>query len=676
MDRSNASQQRREDRKLLWQTLSEICRPSQKRDPADWAADNRVYPETSGIPGPRNPWLTPYMIPWSSAAHNGGYRRVVAVTSAQSGKTDSMLDIIGARLDQRPAPIIYVGPTKDFLTDQFEPRLMGLLDEAESLTNKVVRGRRMKKTLKHVAGVRIRLAHAGSSSALKSDPAALALIDEFDEMMANVKGQGDVLGLVEARGETYADFVTAITSTPARGLVEVELDEDTGLEFWGVSDTDDLESPIWKLFQEGTRHHWAWPCRHCSEYFVPRFRQLHWPKDATPSQAKRSAYFSCPRCGGVHTNDDKEWMNARGAMVAPGQRIALVEDAPSVTGAPTESSTLSMWTSGLCSPFVSWGQRAETYLTALQSGDEDRVQTAMNASFGECYSITASGDVPEWQEVMERRLPYEPRTVPSGGLRLVMGVDVQKFSLYFVIRAFGARGTSWLVDYGQLHGPTEADDVWAQLAEMMLQPVAGMQIERVFIDSGFRPDKPEQGNEHKVYEFCRRFSWLCWPTKGRDVMTPPYRVSKIEVKPDGKRALYSVNLALLSTDFFKSLVISRLRTPIDVPGAFYVHSDVDEDYCRQVTSEARILKGSKPQWVKRSRDNHLLDCEALCSAIGYTLNVQRIPEGVHRSEGGSPPLTPEAGTAEGDPPLPPPKKSGGGGAYRNRFQRSGSRLNR
>jgi Phage terminase large subunit (GpA). len=52
------------------------------------------------------------MIPWSAAVHRGGYRRVVAVTSAQSGKTDSMLDIIGARLDQRPAPILYVGPTK------------------------------------------------------------------------------------------------------------------------------------------------------------------------------------------------------------------------------------------------------------------------------------------------------------------------------------------------------------------------------------------------------------------------------------------------------------------------------------------------------------------------------------------------------------------------------------
>ena len=52
----------------------------------------------------------------------------------------------------------------------------------------------MTKTRKAVAGVSVRLAHAGSSAALKSDPASLALVDEYDEMLANVKGQGDQSG--------------------------------------------------------------------------------------------------------------------------------------------------------------------------------------------------------------------------------------------------------------------------------------------------------------------------------------------------------------------------------------------------------------------------------------------------------------------------------------------------
>jgi phage terminase large subunit GpA-like protein len=206
-----------------------------------------------------------------------------------------------------------------------------------------------------------------------------------------------------------------------------------------------------------------------------------------------------------------------------------------------------------------------------------------------------------------------------------------------------------------------------------------MQIEKVFIDSGFRPDKPELGNEHKVYEFCRRYHWLCWPTKGRDVMTPPYRVSKIEAKPDGKRALYSVNLVLLSTDFFKSLVVSRIRTPMDVPGAFFVHSEVTEDYCKQLTSEARMVVEGRPKWVKRSRHNHFLDCEAMCAAIGYTLNVQRIPEGVERSEEAGPSSGSSDSSAKGDQPPPSEptsSRASGGGVLRKRFSNAGSRLNR
>lgn len=614
-------------------------------------------------------------MPFTEAVHAGDYRRYVGVCGAQMGKTDSVLDLIGARLDQRPAPIIYVGPTREFLTDQFEPRLMALLDEAASLQNKVSRGRVMKKTLKLIAGVRVRLAHAGSSTALKSDPAALAFIDEYDEMMGSVKGQGDVLGLVEARGETYSDFATVATSTPSTGLVTTEVDPVSGLEFWAVTIGEDITSPIWKLWQEGTRYHWAWPCLHCNEYFIPRFSCLKWPDGSTPIQARRSAFVACPRCGGVHTEENKPELNARGLYVAPGQKVVAGE----VVGDPPETSTFSVWVSGLASPFVSFGQRAETYLTAYISGDPERVQTAINAGMGELYSMSASGDVPEWQEILDRRIKYyKPRTLPPDAIKLVMGVDVQKLSLIYVIRAFGARGTSWLVDYGMIHGPTDDDDVWTRLADKMLDPIGGLYIEKVMIDSGFRPNKRDAGGEHKVYEFCRRYRWLCHPTKGKDVQNPPYRVSKIEVKPDGKKLTYSLDLVWLSTDFFKSLLFSRIRTPLDQPGAFHVHEEVEEDYAKQLVSEVRIIDRAtgKPVWLKRARDNHFLDCEALCAAAAYALNVQRIPEGISRD-----PLsasTPQDGddALPGPPPVLAPPQSGGGMNLRNRFSGMSARVNR
>ena len=562
--------------------------------------------------------------------HERTHRRVVAVTAAQSGKTEALLDVMGSRLDQRPAPIIYVGPSREFVTDQFEPRFMDLLDEAPRLADKVVRGRRMKKTVKWIAGVKVRLASAGSSTALKSDPAGLGIIDEVDEMMANVKGQGDPIGLVEARGETYADYVTAIVSTPSNGLVETEIDPVNGLEMWAKTEVDDVQSPIWRLWQDGTRHHFAWPCPDCGEFFVPRFRHLWWPKGATPAQAQRAAQLVCPHCG-VHIDEGpdgatKKAMLAAGLQIAPGQSI---DDARSGANEP-DTPTWSCWTSGLCSPFKTWGDRAEAYLTALGSGDPNKIQTVMNANFGECYSVISNTDQPEWTEVQQRALPYKRGHVPAEVMRIVMGVDVQKFSLPYVVRGYGAQGTSWLIESGEFFGPTDHEDVWSALADRMVTPFGDMMIEKVGIDSGFRPDKAEAGSEHKVYEFCRRYSWLAVPTKGKDVQSPPFRLSKIEVKPDGKRPRYSINLAWVSTDWFKSLVMSKIRTPMGVPGAFYVHDEIDEDYCRQMTSEVRTLAEGKPVWLRKSRRNHFLDCEAICEAMAFTLNVQRIPEGVRR----------------------------------------------
>jgi phage terminase large subunit GpA-like protein len=309
-------------RHLHLELAAKLMRPRPRSTPDAWAATNRFYPAHTGLPGPRNPYLTPHMVAWGRAIAEGRYRRAVMVCGAQAGKKETLLDVIGERMDHQPVPILYVGPSKEFCTTQFEPRLMQLFDGAPELAAKVARGKHMKQIRKLVAGVPIRLAHAGSPTALKSDPAAIALVDEYDGMVKNLTDQGSPLQLIEARGFTYADFVTAIVSTPTLGMLDVRTDEATGLEFW-EAEQEDIQSPIWKLWQEGTQHHFAWPCPHCGEYFIPRFTCLKWPhpegRKVTPAEVKRSAYVQCPRCKGVIKEEHKAGMNAGGLFVAPGQ---------------------------------------------------------------------------------------------------------------------------------------------------------------------------------------------------------------------------------------------------------------------------------------------------------------------------------------------------------------------
>jgi phage terminase large subunit GpA-like protein len=622
--------------------LAEACRillePTPKTSPSHWAAKNRRYAETTGRPGPRDPWLTPYVVPISDAQASGRYKRVVAAMGAQMGKTDLELDLMGSRLDQRPVPLLYVGPTRDFVTDQFEPRLMTLLDEAPVLKHKVARGKRMKRTRKIVAGVPVRLAHGGSSAALKSDPAGLAIVDEYDEMLANVKGQGDPLGLVEARGFTYADFCTVISSTPSQGLIETEIDPVSGLEFWAEAEPEDVQSGIWKLWQSGTRFHWAWPCPHCGEYFIPRFKYLAWPKGSSPIQARRAAYLQCPQgCADPITEEHKREMNARGVYVAPGQSVA---PDGTVTGAPPESSTASFWVSGLASPFVTFGQRAEAYLLALAEGDTNKVQTATNAEFGECYNLGGGGDVPEWEEVAKLALPYRESEVPDGVIFLTAGVDVQKNRLIYVIRGWGVRQESWLITSGELWGATAEHDVWTDLDDVLTSDFGGLPIARAFIDAGFRPGKRDVVPEHRVYEYARRKPRLVYATKGFLLRPTPLSVNRIDVKPAGGKSAYGLDLVRLSTDFFKSWIHERLRWPQDQPGGWHLHEGVTEDYCRQIVSEARVSKPSGGfAWVEKSRNNHRLDCEALAYAAAYMLGVQRLKDGARRA-GAVPQQTP------------------------------------
>ena len=596
------------------------------------------------------------MVEPERAVASGRWRRAVLVFGAQTGKSEAMLDIAGQRLDQKPGPILYVGPNKQFLTEQFEPRVMALLDEAPTLTAKVARGKRMTKTRKVIAGVPLRLAHSGSATALKSDPAVLAIVDEYDSMHDNPGQQGGPLGLVERRGDTFADFVAVVTSTPSRGRAAIEKDPESGLLFWAVAVPEDIESPVWQLWQQGTRHHWCWPCPMCEEYFVPRFNLLRYPLKATPLEAARETFLECPICNGVIEDKHKAEMNARGRYVAPGQ---TVDKAGVVHGDPPESMAVSFWVSGLASPFVSFGERVAVLVEAQQSADAPMVQQAINAGFGELYS-PGGGEVPEWMEIKEksRAATYARGEVPADVLYLTLTVDVQRHSMPWVIRGWGARATSWLINYGYLRGDTTEPEIWRALADLFTEPIGGLTIRLGFIDSGFRPGKTDTLPLNRVYEFCRRFMRRIRPTKGSSApMRTPLIVGKIEVRrKDGSAAPYGLSLVRLDTDHWKSWVHERLRWPVDHVGGWHVFRGVDDDYCHQIVSEARLkMPTGKVEWVQRSRANHFFDCEAMAAAAGYLLNVQRIPlrKTVRKStdEGGRQPETPFEIAA---PPVKPP----------------------
>lgn len=595
--------------------------------PDDWARANRVYPASAGVPGPREPSLTPYIVAFERFFEDPRYEVCVLICGTQMSKTDAVLDVIGWRLDTRPRPQLYVGPSKDFVTEQFEPRLMKLFDEASTLKGLVARGKRNKKTRKTVNGVSVRLAWAGSATSLASDQAGDIFVDEYDKMVTGVSGEGDPFTLAKARADTYADRKIAVTSTPKRGQVTTAKDTKSGLEFWKMADPVDIDSPIWLKFQQGTRHHWAWQCPHCGGWFIPRVAALKSDNDATPAMARRRTWIECPASGCIIEESSKAAMNAAGRFVAPGQ---IVTDDGDVLGEPPDASALSLWVSGLASPFVTWGERLEEIMLAAASGEAEARQGAVNKA-GELWAPTG-GHLPEWATIKNRAEPYAPGTVPLEAIYLTIGIDVQKTRLVFVIRGWGARATSWLIENGELWGETSQPDVWNDLANKLTTPVDGMLIKLAFLDSGFRPGKHFDVPVNRVYEFCRRFRSFVFATKGSShAMVTPLIRRKIEVTQQGTQSKYGLDLIRLDSGYWKSFVHERLEWPLDQLGAWHLHQDVSESYCRQIVAEAMTRGPSgKPVWVENSRENHYLDAEAMAAAAGYMLNVQHLQPGVMR----------------------------------------------
>ena len=527
---------------------------------------------------------------------------------SQMGKTEALLNLIGWRLDDDPCPVLYISPTQRQAESISRDRLGKMLRTTPSLWAKLHKGQADKLSEKWVSGVRLGFGWAGSATELSSHPAGLAVLDERDRMGEDTQGEGDPVALAEARTATFPDGKVIVCSTP----------------------TLEGASPIWALFEEGTRFRWAWPCPDCGSYFVPEFKLLRWPEGCTPHRALKEARLGCPECGSLIEDRHRPEMNRCGLFLGPGERV---DPDGKVHGEMIESDTASFWVSGLCSPWRTWGQRAKSFLEAHRSRTPGRVQAVINTGFGELYHL--SGEAPDWQRVAELREGYSSGTVPAGVRLLTCGVDVQKDRLIYAIRGWGANFESWLIEQGELWGETEHDFVWTELSGLLQKSRGGHHIGRMFVDSGFKPGST-RGADNQVYAFCRRFRNRAFPTKGHDSQDKPLKTSLIDVSDRGRIIKHGLQLWHLDSDYFKSWVHARVQWPQGESGAFHLPVDCTDDYCQQLVAEQRLVKATgRVVWIKTRRDNHYLDCEVLNAAAAHTLGVHTLRAAAPEPEGGT-----------------------------------------
>lgn len=573
-----------------------------------------MLPKGSAEPGPFKPERVPYTIPLMRAFWDAVYKRVCGIMASQMGKTDLQCNVIGHRIDTDPVPCMYFGPTKVFTERTWEPRFMDMVNSTP-LKQLLAPGRQPKSS-KQINGVRVTFGWAGSAASLSGETACKVMVDERDAMEDNVKIQGDPVEMADGRHETYPDGQTGIFSTPTIGNVEVEVNDDTGLEHWAIS--DDLGSASWKIWQEGTKHEWMLPCPDCGEYFAPRFRHLVWPEDTAAEDIEvDDVGLACLHCGVIIEFSEREDMLAQGKAIAPGQ---WVDNKGRVQGDPPFSLTYSLWVSGLVSPWRDWFTMAQRWLAAVASGDPTRIQGVLNVQFGELYAYTNAA--PDWNLVAELRslTDYLMGTLPlADPIAIVMGVDVQMDRLVYIIRAYYHGMQSFLLEHGEIYSDftgTDADDVWDALATFKDRQFGdeGVRISRVFIDSRYRTPY--------VFKFARKHRTWAFPAVGVNSAAKPLARRMVDVNKAGKIVKGGLSRWTVDSDYFKRWIHERIERDRDLSGQFHLPVDATDDYCKQVVAEARIVKPSgRVVWKILRKENHYLDCEMLGLACAHSLRV-------------------------------------------------------
>lgn len=115
-----------------------MLKPPSKLTVSQWAdAQRRLSPEASAEPGKWYTSRAEYSRGIMDACSDPAIERVVVMSSAQVGKTEILLNVIGFHIDQDASPILCVQPTLSMGQAFSKDRLAPMLRDTPALKGKV-----------------------------------------------------------------------------------------------------------------------------------------------------------------------------------------------------------------------------------------------------------------------------------------------------------------------------------------------------------------------------------------------------------------------------------------------------------------------------------------------------------------------------------------------------------
>lgn len=226
-----------------------------------WSTRRRIM----GLPFP-GPYSTRYH-PWIKEILDCKSEYVIGLKSAQAGFTEAAINKALYTIDVCKRDVLYVLPTSGNAQDFSQARFGGALSESPYLkgiftaTNKV--------SLKQAGSTNLYIRGSRGDSNLKSVPASLLVLDEFDEM-----------------------------DQRAVGLALERLSGQLEKEVWFVSTPTIPNFGVHKEYLDTTQEHFMFECPHCgkqTELIFPECIEI--VGDSINDPLIRESYMKCKECG-------------------------------------------------------------------------------------------------------------------------------------------------------------------------------------------------------------------------------------------------------------------------------------------------------------------------------------------------------------------------------------------
>ncbi|MCI0600041.1 MAG: phage terminase large subunit family protein [Beijerinckiaceae bacterium] len=591
--------------------LARAWRDGLTPDPAltisQWADRHRyLSPRDSAEPGRYRTGRTPYMraiMDALSPAHPA--RRVVFMKSAQVGATTAGSNWIGYVIHHAPGPMLAVQPTVELAKRFSRQRIDPLIAESPALRDRVKpqRARDGGNTMlskEFPAGLLV-ITGANSAVGLRSMPARYLFLDEIDAYPPSADEEGDPVALAEARTRTFSwRSKIFLTSTPTiHGVSRIE-----------------------REFEASHQRRFFVPCPHCGAMQWLKFERLRWDKGKP-----ETTHYLCESCDGRVEERHKT------AMLGAGEWRAAAVSA--------DAGTIGFHLSALYSPigWLSWAEIARLW-EAAQTTDEAK-RSFKNSVLGETW--VEAGEAPDWQRLYERRESWAFGTVPSGGLFLTAGADVQKDRIEVSIWAWGRGLTSWLIEHIVIDGGPERSETWSKLSQLLGQTWphahgARLGLAKLAIDTGYEAPA--------VYAWARQAGFAqVAPVKGVEGFNraaPVAGPSFVDATERGRKIrrgarLWTVAVATFKSETYRYL---RLASPVDEdiaagaaapPGFIHLPQGAEAEWIKQLAAEQLVTVTTrrgfqKLEWQKLRERNEALDCRVYARAAAWIAGADRWTE--------------------------------------------------